>query len=306
MRRKEKTIRATDPHKAIGFVRHFYQDKRVAVLSQRELIEYWCDREKITLVSFVEDAGGATDPLVDRSSLFQALAACELGGCGVLVAATWDRFARNKYAFADLERLADELVIQLVTVHGGLNENEQHRDIQQALACVGSQTQRAEMRREVTSKIKKQTPHARRLYERAKALKNSSSSAREVMKELNKLKKCYRGELPPHLHRFHGKAGTDLFAQYLLKMGFQPEVTVRCLKRNYRLDFLRQDLKLAVELDGPSHLVGSRVGLDKRRDRKVFQCSGITTLRFTDEDLIRDMRGCVAEVKACLVSFGVS
>ncbi len=66
-----------------------------------------------------------------------------------------------------------------------------------------------------------------------------------------------------------------------------------------RLDLADEKLKVAVEIDGPHHQLGSHPSRDRRRDRHLVAL-GWLVLRFTTEDLYARPRAFVAEVAAAV------
>ena len=65
----------------------------------------------------------------------------------------------------------------------------------------------------------------------------------------------------------------------------------------YFADFLCRELKLIVELDGHSHDVAP--GRDATRDRWMHD-AGYTVLRFTNEDVSRNMEGVVSSIREAI------
>jgi len=53
-------------------------------------------------------------------------------------------------------------------------------------------------------------------------------------------------------------------------------------------DFMCKPLKLIIEVDGYSHLLEHIKNKDERR-QKVLECHDFTVLRFTDEDVLKDI-----------------
>jgi len=58
---------------------------------------------------------------------------------------------------------------------------------------------------------------------------------------------------------------------------------------NYILDFMSKELMLIVEVDGFSHEWAKQWELDKNR-QKELEDVGFTVLRFTDEEVLNDIR----------------
>lgn len=58
---------------------------------------------------------------------------------------------------------------------------------------------------------------------------------------------------------------------------------------NYIVDFMCKELKLIVEVDGFSHEWAKQWELDKKRQKELEEV-GFTVLRFTDEEVLDDIR----------------
>ena len=64
---------------------------------------------------------------------------------------------------------------------------------------------------------------------------------------------------------------------------------------NYIADFVAHSCKLIVEVDGESHDFAERVRHDERRDR-WFASRGYHVLRFTNDDVMRNLEGVVLSI----------
>ena len=65
----------------------------------------------------------------------------------------------------------------------------------------------------------------------------------------------------------------------------------------YRVDFFLKDARLIIELDGhTSHSTREQLEKDAVRQRYLTR-AGYTVIRFTGREIVRDVRGCVAEVR---------
>ena len=64
---------------------------------------------------------------------------------------------------------------------------------------------------------------------------------------------------------------------------------------NYIADFLCKDLKLIIELDGYSHEFEQQWKKDKER-QKELEKAGFKILRFTDDDVMNDLRNVENEI----------
>lgn len=71
-----------------------------------------------------------------------------------------------------------------------------------------------------------------------------------------------------------------------------PQFPISAFKKWYILDFYLKDAKLAVEIDDPGH----KSEYDAERDRALFNCHGVKTLRFTNQQAMDDTWGVVCEI----------
>jgi very-short-patch-repair endonuclease len=69
----------------------------------------------------------------------------------------------------------------------------------------------------------------------------------------------------------------------------------QALVYGYILDFLASEIRLAVEVDGPWH--ARRPLADARRDR-LLERAGYRVLRFTDEEVLRELPSVVERIRA--------
>lgn len=65
---------------------------------------------------------------------------------------------------------------------------------------------------------------------------------------------------------------------------------------SYVIDFYAPSIKLAVEIDGPTHFTKDGIEYDKRRT-KFIERFGITILRFTNEDVYRNIEGVLRKIE---------
>ena len=65
----------------------------------------------------------------------------------------------------------------------------------------------------------------------------------------------------------------------------------------YILDFYCSELNIAIEVDGSSHI--KKKGFDKYRDQFLNQI-GITTIRFTNEEIINNIKVVKSKLTALL------
>jgi len=66
---------------------------------------------------------------------------------------------------------------------------------------------------------------------------------------------------------------------------------------NYVIDFYCPELKLAIEIDGGVHYYDSRIVFDKQRQRDIEEL-GIKVLRYTNNDVIKNMEGVLSDIIA--------
>jgi hypothetical protein len=63
----------------------------------------------------------------------------------------------------------------------------------------------------------------------------------------------------------------------------------------YKLDMANRDLRIGVEVDGPSHCSLERQAQDRKKE-ELLQSLGWKVLRFSNEVVIRNLNACVREV----------
>ena len=83
-----------------------------------------------------------------------------------------------------------------------------------------------------------------------------------------------------------------LKAHHVDDLGFRRQVPIR----NYVADFACHSAKLIVELDGETHDFDARQRHDGQRD-VWFKTQGYTVLRFSNEDVLRNLEGVVATIR---------
>jgi very-short-patch-repair endonuclease len=66
---------------------------------------------------------------------------------------------------------------------------------------------------------------------------------------------------------------------------------------SYKVDLADTDLKLAIEVDGKGHLRPRMKILDAKKTT-VLSSLGWTVLRFTNEEVDRDLSGCLARIQS--------
>ena len=97
------------------------------------------------------------------------------------------------------------------------------------------------------------------------------------------------------LRRMMTRAETLLWrhlkAHRLAALGFRRQSPMG----NYIADFVAHSCKLVVEVDGESHDFKSRLRRDSRRD-EWFASRGYRVLRFTNDDVIKNLEGVVVAI----------
>jgi very-short-patch-repair endonuclease len=71
---------------------------------------------------------------------------------------------------------------------------------------------------------------------------------------------------------------------------------------NYIADFMCKDLMLIIEVDGITHHDEKVIANDKRR-QKDLESVGFTVLRFTDNEVLKNMTGVIAELEEWIEKF---
>lgn len=106
-----------DPKTAVAIVR--VSTDRQDTTAQRTAIEKWAESEGVTVAAWHEDHGvsGAAE-LDKRTGLLDALESLGTHGAGVLIAARWDRVARDVVLAAMIERLAERNGAAVVSADG--------------------------------------------------------------------------------------------------------------------------------------------------------------------------------------------
>ena len=143
-----------DQSRAVALVRVSTKDQDIGAGSQRNVIARWCEQNDLALIATFEDRLSGATALDKRPGIQGALDACISDDAGILLGLEWDRVARSKHLFSDLERECESRGIRLLTVEGGLNESAVLRDIKQALA--------SEERRKISERNKRRVAECRR------------------------------------------------------------------------------------------------------------------------------------------------
>ena len=82
-----------------------------------------------------------------------------------------------------------------------------------------------------------------------------------------------------------------LKAHRLARLSFRRQTPIG----NYIADFVAHSCKLIVEIDGESHDFEERIRHDERRDQ-WFASRGYRVLRFTNDDVMRNLEGVVSSI----------
>ena len=69
--------------------------------------------------------------------------------------------------------------------------------------------------------------------------------------------------------------------------------------QHFVIDFYCPKLKLAIEVDGDSHFVGSADAYDRER-QAIIESFGITFLRFTNKQIDENIEGVLEKIMGCL------
>jgi DNA invertase Pin-like site-specific DNA recombinase len=106
-----------DPKIAVAIVR--VSTDRQDTTAQRTAIETWANATGVQVVAWHEDHGVSGAAALDkRTGLLEALDSLVINGAGVLIAARWDRVARDVVLAAMVERLAERNGAAVVSADG--------------------------------------------------------------------------------------------------------------------------------------------------------------------------------------------
>jgi DNA invertase Pin-like site-specific DNA recombinase len=110
---------ATDPSKAVAYLRCSTERQDLSPDAQRDAIAAWAATNGVEVVAWHEDLGvsGGTE-LEKRPGLLAATEALRTEGAGVLVVAKRDRLARDVLTAALVERLAERAGARVVAADG--------------------------------------------------------------------------------------------------------------------------------------------------------------------------------------------
>lgn len=73
----------------------------------------------------------------------------------------------------------------------------------------------------------------------------------------------------------------------------------------YIADFLCKELKLVIEVDGVTHLGDETEEKDRQKSR-ALESAGFTRIRFTDEDVLKNMSGVIQRIEKVIDAIGLS
>ena len=73
----------------------------------------------------------------------------------------------------------------------------------------------------------------------------------------------------------------------------------------YIADFLCKELKLVIEVDGITHLDDETGVKDKLKTRDL-EDAGFTVIRFTDEEVLKNMSGVMEKIEGVVEAMGSS
>src|SRR6266536_3164903 len=89
--------------------------------------------------------------------------------------------------------------------------------------------------------------------------------------------------------------------QLLTKLTWSLEIPAKTIGKHYVIDIAHVDLKIAIEVDGNSHLTKERQRIDQEKD-KFLTSTGWTIFRFTNSEVLKDSTLCVKKVHECIIS----
>lgn len=153
MSRKRKP-KEVDPTIAVAYLRVSTEDQHLGPDAQRNSIEEWGTREKISLVSWHLDHGvsGAAE-LVKRKALLEALEALRSTSAGFLVVANRSRLARKMMIAALIEQLVEREGARTISADGAGNEEGPEGELMRGLMDLFAQYERAVIQARTTAAL---------------------------------------------------------------------------------------------------------------------------------------------------------
>jgi len=109
--------------------------------------------------------------------------------------------------------------------------------------------------------------------------------------QVDKIQRARAKQLRRAMTRAEMLLWRHLKAHRLVALGFRRQSPMG----NYIADFVSHSSKLVVEVDGESHDFESRLRHDSRRD-EWFASRGYRVLRFTNDDVMRNLEGIVVAI----------
>lgn len=110
--------RATDPTRAVAYLRTSTSEQTQGLVAQREAIAAWAEREGVEVVAWHEEHVSGGVPVEQRPALSGALGDLVKHRAGLLVARCRDRFARDVAVAAALDAATARLGARLATADG--------------------------------------------------------------------------------------------------------------------------------------------------------------------------------------------
>jgi DNA invertase Pin-like site-specific DNA recombinase len=138
---------ATDPKRAVAYLRASTDRQDLSPDAQAAAIEAWANREGVVVVSVHSDLGvsGGT-PLEDRPGLLGAIVSVKAPGAGILVVARRDRLARDVLVAAMVERLVEREGGRILTADGAGNADGPEGQLLRGVMDLCAQFERAIIR----------------------------------------------------------------------------------------------------------------------------------------------------------------
>jgi very-short-patch-repair endonuclease len=109
--------------------------------------------------------------------------------------------------------------------------------------------------------------------------------------EIGKIQRARAKQLRRAMMRAKTLLWRHLKAHQLAALGFRRQSPMG----NYIADFVAHSCKLVIEVDGESHDFESRLRHDGRRD-EWFASRGYRVLRFTNDDVMKNLEGVVVAI----------